>query len=203
MREGPELAAEMLIEGWYLMSVADLEAELANLRDPSRPPGGTTLALSRSAALAFRDAGNLPDEHGRTLRLVLEVGAEPLDKRRLRYEPDFHDAPVWRRDGSKPVNVIPLRTAPQARAESEGVWWEQADVADLEREWADTGMVAGLVVPAEYRSFVLKTIASMGSAGLPIDVGSVTGSLSRWLDPDQVAEIRRALLQANANEPPG
>ena len=186
------------------MSVADLEAELAHLRDPSRPPGDTTLALSSSDALAFRDAGNLPDEHGRSLRLVLEVGDEPLGEKRLRYEPDYHQAPTWRRDGSKPVNMVPLRRTPdQAREDPEVAWWEQADVAALEQEWLDTGRVAGLVVPAEYRSFVLKTIASMRTAGLHIDIESVTGSLSRWLTPEQVVEIRAALMDANAKEPPG
>ena len=194
----------MLQEGWYLMSVADLEAELAHLRDPSRPPGHTTLALSSSDALAFRDAGNLPDEHGRSLRLVLAAGDEPLGEKRLRYEPDYHQAPTWRRAGSKPVNVVPLpRTEVREREDPEVAWWEQADVAVLEQEWRDTGRVAGLVVPAAYRSFVLKTIASMRTAGLHIDIDSVAGSLSRWLAPDQVAEIRAALLDANAKEPPG
>ena len=194
----------MLQEGWYLMSVADLEAELAHLRDPARPPGRTTLALSSSAALAFRAAGNLPDEEGRSLRLVLEVGDEPLGEKRLRYEPDYHRAPTWRRKGSKPVNVVPLRGAPvRDREDSEVAWWEQADVAALEQEWRDTGRVAGLVVPAGYRSFVLKTIASMRTAGLHIDIESVVGSLSRWLGHDQVAEIRSALLEANAKEPSG
>ena len=184
------------------MSVADLEAELARLRDPSRPPGQTTLALSRSDAVAYRDAGNLPDEHGRSLRLVLEVGDEPLGEKRLRYEPDYHEAPTWRREGSKPVNVVPLRNAPLTqRTDPEVAWWEQADVAALEQEWRDTGRVAGLVVPSGYRSFVLKTIASMRSAGLAIDIESVAGSLSRWLAPDQVAEIRAALVDANAKEP--
>ena len=194
----------MLQEGWYLMSVADLEAELAHLRDPSRPPGRTTLALSSSDALAFRDAGNLPDQHGRSLRLVLEVGEEPLGEKRLRFEPDYHEAPTWRREGSKPVNVVPLRSAPvRDREDPEIAWWQQADVASLEQEWQNSGRVAGLAIPAAYRSFVLKTIASMRAAGLHVDVESIAGSLSSWLASDQVAEIRAALLDANAKEPSG
>ena len=193
----------MLEEGWYLMSVADLEAELAHLRGASRPRGLTTLSLSQEAALSFRDAGNLPDAHGRSLRLVLQVGPEPLAVKRLRYEPDFHSPPIWRRAGSKPVNVVPLRTAPPAHDANERAWWEQPDVAELEREWQDTGAVGGVAIPADYRSFVLKTIASLRSAGVVIDVDSITGSLSRWLAPDQVAEIRASLAEANAKEPPG
>lgn len=193
----------MLQEGWYLMSVADLEAELAHLRDASRPPGQTTLALSDSDALAYRDAGNLPDEHGRSLRLVLGVGDEPLGEKRLRFEPDFHSAPEWRREGSKPVNVVPLRRAAAVPRDPELAWWEQPDVAALEEEWRDTGRVAGLIIPGAYRSFVLKTIASLRIAGLQVNVESVIGSLSRWLRPDQVGEIRTALLDANAKEPSG
>ena len=194
----------MLQEGWYLMSVADLEAELAHLRDPSRPPGRTTLALSSSDALAFRNAGNVPDAHGRSLRLVLEVGEEPLGEKRLRYEPDFHDAPGWRGEGSKPVNVVPLRRAPVVgHSDPEVAWWEQPDVAALEREWRETGRAAGLAIPGEYRSFLLKTIASLRVAGHDVQVESVIGSLSRWLAPEQVAEIRDALLTANAKEPSG
>lgn len=194
----------MLQEGWYLMSVADLEAELAHLRDPSRPPGRTTLAVGPSEALAFRNAGNVPDEHGRSLRLVLQVDEEPLERKRSRYEPDFHEAPSWRREGSKPVNVVPLRrSAAPERSDPEVAWWEQPDVAALERQWRDTGRVAGLAVPAGYRSFVLKTIASMQAAGLAVDIEAISGSLSRWLAPDQVMEIRAALLEANAKEPSG
>lgn len=192
----------MLEEGWYLMSVADLEAELAHLRDPARPRGTTTLQISQRDALAFRAAGNVPDEHGRSLRLVLEVGGEPLASKRLRYEPDFHAPPDWRRAGSKPVNVVPLRTEPPPDDGTERAWWEQPDVAELEREWQETGAVGGVRIPAAYRSFVLKTIASLGSAGVVIDVDSIAGSLSRWLTPEQVAEIRAALGEANAKEPP-
>lgn len=193
----------MLEEGWYLMSVGDLEAELAHRRDPRKPPGPTTLRLSRPEALAFRAAGNIPDTHGRSLRLVLRVDEEPLASKRLRFEPDFHEAPTWRREGSKPVNVVPLRdeTAAETRS-AEVAWWEQPDVARLEQEWRATGSVAGLVIPAAYRSFVLKTIAALHSAGIDVDVESVVGSLSRWLRPEQVDEISSALFEANAKEPP-
>lgn len=193
----------MLEEGWYLMSVADLEAELAHGRDPRKPSGPTTRPLSQSEALAFRAAGNVPDAHGRTLRLVLHVDHEPAEARRLRFEPDFHAAPTWKREGSKPVNVVPLRgpRAPEDRS-SEGGWWEQPDVAELERQWAATGTVEGVVIPGAYRSFLLKTIASMKEAGLAISVESLVGSVSRWLQADQVAEIRSALDRANATEPP-
>lgn len=185
------------------MSVADLEAELAHRRDPRKPPGRTTLRLSRPEALAFRAAGNIPDTHGRTLRLVLRVDEEALASKRLRFEPDFHDAPAWRREGSKPVNVVPLRDeAAIERRSAEMAWWEQPDVAQLEREWLATGRVEGLVIPAAYRSFVLKTIAALNSAGLDVDVETVVGSLSRWLRSEQVDEIRFALLEANAKEPP-
>lgn len=178
------------------MSTSDLEKELARWRDPgAAAPPSNAVALSVEAALAYRNAGNVPDEHGRTLRLVLfardldEVRA--LGKKRAAYEPDYHDAPAWRREGSVPVNVVPLRLPGVAGDPSP--WWESADVADLEAEWRRTGRVAGLPVPAEYRGFVLKTVVALREAGRPVDVDSVGASLERWLSPEQAREISDAM----------
>lgn len=184
-------------EGWYLMSVSDLEIELARLRDPGSPPRPSNAKkLTVEQALVFRNRGNLPDEHDRTLRLVLHVGTEPLSNKRLRFEPDYHDAPTWRRDGSRPVNVVPIATGDPAPA-PERAWWEQPDVAQLETEWQSTGAVDGLRIPAAYRSFVLKTIASLRAGGIPVGIDTVVGSLARWLSPSQVDEIRAALAEEN------
>lgn len=178
------------------MSTSDLERELTRWRDPVAPvPPTNAVELSVEQALAFRDAGNLPDEQGRTLRLVLfardldEVRA--LGRKREQYEPDYHEAPVWRREGSAPVNVVPLRTPGVAGDPSP--WWESNDVARLEAEWRDTGRIAGLPVPAEYRGFVLKTVAALREAGRPVDLDSVAASLSRWLTAEQVREITEAI----------
>lgn len=195
---------EILQEGWYLMSLQDLEAELLRHKDPGEPGGSTTERLTQERAMAIRERGNIPDAEGRSLRLVLHVDGEPLASKRLRFEPDLHEAPTWRREGSKPVHIVPLRpeSGPEAEPSSEAAWWEQADVAGLESEWRERGRVGGLAIPGAYRSFLLKTIASMTSAGLEISIDSVIGSLSRWLQPDLVAEIRSALVEANAKEPP-
>lgn len=178
------------------MSTADLERELARRRDPATPrPPSNAVPLTVEQALAYRDAGNLPDEHGRTLRLVLfardldEVRA--LGRKRLEFEPDYHAAPAWRRQGSAPVNVVPLR-GPVAGGDG-APWWESDDVAGLEAEWRETGRIAGLAVPAEYRGFVLKTVVSLRDAGIPVDAESVAASLSRWLAPEQVDEITNAI----------
>ncbi|CAN5763578.1 hypothetical protein BH18ACT15_BH18ACT15_12840 [soil metagenome] len=144
-----------LTEGWYLMSVGDLELELARLRSPrAELPPSNAKRLSVKDALARRAAGNLPDELGRTLRLVLEAAsAEELSNlhvKRLSYEPDFHDAPRWRREGSKPVNVVPLRRS-GIEARSLGTWLEDPELQLLEEEWRRTGCIAGMRVPGEYR----------------------------------------------------
>lgn len=181
------------------MSTADLEKELARRRDPSsHTPPSNALGLTVEAALAYRDSGNLPDELGRTLRLVLfardldEVRA--LGRKRLQFEPDYHSAPAWRREGSAPVNVVPLRSPGVAGDPSP--WWESDDVADLEAEWRETGLIAGLPVPGEYRGFVLKTVVSLRDAGIPVDAGSVGDSLARWLPPEQVRAITDAIRSA-------
>jgi hypothetical protein len=190
-----------LAEGWYLMSTRELEIELARFRSPdaeTHPSGAVRVSVEE--ALAYRDAGNLPDEQGRTLRLVLHVRDETelasLDAKRLAYEPDFHAAPKWRRRDSKPVNVVPLRhrgVGPVTR----DPWWEDDDVGALEREWASTGTVAGLVVPAAYRGFVFKTVIALRRAGLEVTPTSVADSVERWLPPDEAARIRAALLDGD------
>lgn len=187
-------------EGWYLMSVRDLEIELAALRDLGRGAESNAIRLSVTEAIEFRDRGNLPDDSGRSLRLVLTVDDEALSTKRLRYEPDYHAEPSWRREGSKPINVVPIPSRhprPQRDAARAAEWWEQPDVVELESEWQRTGFVRGLRVPGEYRSFVLKTIASLESAGIGINVETVTASMARWLSPEQVSEIREALTEAN------
>jgi hypothetical protein len=184
------------------MSTADLEKELARRRDSGAavPPSGA-LPLTVEEAIAYRNAGNVPDEHGRTLRLVLfardldEVRA--LGTKRAAFEPDYHDAPVWRREGSVPVNVVPLR-APGV-AGNPLPWWESSDVAELETEWRRTGRIAGLTVPAEYRGFVLKTVVALREAGRPVDAESVTASLARWLAPEQAREISDAIRHAETS----
>jgi hypothetical protein len=188
------------------MSTADLEKELARWRDPeARTAPSNALPLTIADALAYRDAGNLPDDHDRTLRLVLiarsleEVRA--LGRKRALFEPDYHEAPVWRRDGSAPVNVVPLR-APGVTGDP-SPWWEDADVAGLEREWQATGRIAGLAVPGEYRGFVFKTIVSLREAGLPVTEDSVADSISRWLPPEQADEIRAALTGRSERAGPG
>lgn len=181
------------------MSTADLEKELARWRDPEAdvPPSGA-LALTIDEALAYRDAGNLPDDHGRTLRLVLVAHSldevKALGRKRALFEPDYHAAPAWRREGSAPVNVVPLR-APDAGGDA-SAWWEDSDVAELEREWSRTGQVAGLPVPAAYRGFVFKTVLALREAGLQVTADSVADSIARWLSPEQAKEIRNALHAA-------
>lgn len=182
------------------MSAHDLEIELRRWREPAaevEPSNAEPLEVEE--ALAYRNAGNMPDALDRTLRLVLHVNDAAelsyLQLKRLEFEPDFHDAPTWRREGSKPVNVVPLR-----RGDVEGAggrpWWEDPDVASLEDEWTRTGTVEGMHVPAEYRSFVYKTVLSLRSAQREVTPDSVADSIARWLSTEQVAEIRTALKQS-------
>lgn len=178
------------------MSTADLEKELARWRDPAAPvPPSDAVELTIPEAIAYRNAGNLPDGRGRTLRLVLIArdldDLRGLGRKRALFEPDYHDAPAWRREGSAPVNVVPLR-APGVTGDP-SPWWEDADVGELEREWRATGRVGGLAVPAEYRGFVFKTILSLRDAGLPVTRESVADSISRWLSPEDAQAIRAAL----------
>ncbi|MGH2754752.1 MAG: hypothetical protein ACRDLB_09990 [Actinomycetota bacterium] len=189
----------MLDEGWYLMSVEELERELIRWRAEEDGPV-TAERLTIEDALAFRDAGNIPDGAGRSLRLVLHVASRSdlaaLDEKRRRWEPDYLEAPTWRREGSKPVNVVPLRPAVVegwARA-----WWEDEEVGPLEEEWQRAGTVAGLRVPAEVRGFVFKTVVELQGFGKDVTVESVVGSLARWLEPADVAKVAAALREANA-----
>ena len=188
-----------LTEGWYLMSTHDLERELARRRGEDVEPTNA-LPLTIEEALAYKAAGNLPDELGRTLRLVLPVAStsdlEELDATRARFEPDLHEAPTWRGPGSKPINVVPLRAHDVAGPRS-GPWWEQPDVAALEGEWRATGTVEGVRVPSEYRSFVYKTVLSLKRAQRPVTLDSVLASIARWVPEDDLGRIASALQQAN------
>jgi hypothetical protein len=185
-----------LREGWYLMSTSDLEIELARWRRPEEVhPRSNARPLSVTEALRYRDAGNLPDELERTLRLVLiaEDAGElaTLNDRRARYEPDFHHAPVWRREGSRPVNLVPLR-----RPGVEGrprPWWDDPEVAALEEEWRRTGRMAGLRVPGEYRAFVLKTVLALRAARMPVTAEAVADSIARWVPAHEAERIEAAL----------
>jgi hypothetical protein len=190
-----------LDEGWYLMSVRDVEIELARARGDTTT-NSKTKGLTTVEALAYRDAGNLPDEFGRSLRLVLRVdgaihGASELDVRRAIYEPDFHDAPSWRRPGSVPVTIVPLGAASESPRESTA-WWEDPDLASLEEEWTATGRVDDIVVPAAYRGFVYKTVLALRRAGRPVTIDTIVGSVARWTRPAAAEEIRSALQQANS-----
>ena len=184
-----------LEEGWYLMSTSDLERELARFRGAAVPASGA-VRLSIDEALAYRDAGNLPDPKGRTLRLVLHTAetadVASLDSKRLVYEPDYHDPPSWRSEGSKPVNVVPLRRA-RAQAEATDPWWERPELRELEQEWSRSGTVHGVAVPAAYRGFVYKTALALRAAGIEVTAESLADSISRWEVPDDAERIRTAL----------
>src|SRR5687767_15492660 len=96
------------------MSSADLERELRRWReDDAETDESGAIHLRVTEALAYRDAGNIPDDQGRSLRLVLHGNDSAelsyLQQKRVEFEPDCHVAPTWRREGSKPVNVVPLR----------------------------------------------------------------------------------------------
>jgi hypothetical protein len=190
----------MLAEGWYLMSPAELEAELPHLNDPDRPgPMSPAVALDREEALAFKRAGNIPDALGRWLRLVLRVdGSDPEEvaRRRMVFEPDYHDAPTWRRPGSKPVNVIPVRVS-RSEPQLED-WRDDPSVAALEQEWLESGTMAGVKVPGEYRSFVHKTVLALQAAQKEVTADSISDSIARWVGPEDARAIRAALKDMNA-----
>ena len=188
----------LLSEGWYLMSLADLERELSRWKNPDSdlsPSGAERLSIED--ALAYRDAGNIPDVEGRTLRLVLVVRSlddlESLNRRRLLYEPDYHSAPEWRREGSARVTVVPLRE-PHLQSVSPGPWWEDPELAALEHEWETSGTVAGMRVPGAYRGFVYKTVVALRSAGIEVTPQAVCDSVARWLEEPDLRRIREALL---------
>ncbi|CAN5753864.1 hypothetical protein BH20ACT23_BH20ACT23_19830 [soil metagenome] len=192
---------EELADGWYLMSRADLERELTRWREPETSFGPSNVRrLTVEQAMKFRDAGNLPDELDRTLRLILRVEdtqeLAAIEKRRLEFEPDYQSAPRWRRAGSRPINVVPLRR-PGIAPTSEGAWWENADLAGLEREFDQKGTVAGVRVPGEYRGFIFKTVLSLRSQGREVNPTTISDSMARWLSPQDAARIARELNELN------
>jgi hypothetical protein len=186
----------MLEDGWYLMSTEELERTLRAWREGDAGLSAGGFALSITEALAIRSAGNIPDEQGRTLRLVLLVednsDPESLSSKRLTYEPDFHSAPSWRRPGSRPVNVVPLRPSPVS-AQPAKPWWEDPSMKDLEEEWQRTGAISGVLVPASYRGFVYKTVVALREAGAEITADSIADSISRWMPSAEAERIRAAL----------
>jgi hypothetical protein len=186
-----------LNEGWYLMTPAEVERLVSAIRDGS---GETEFgrALSVEEAIAYRNAGNLPDEHGRTLRLILYDDGDPgtLAEKRLRFEPDYHEAPTWKTKGSRAVNLIPLRTSDR-RSRAWEAWWEEPAIARLEQEWMKSGSIEGLRVPAEYRGFVFKTVVALRSAGKDVTPQTVADSVARWVPAADAERIRKALVTAN------
>lgn len=180
-------------EGWYLMSTPELEKALTAWRRGERSlEFGAPLSVED--ALARRDEGNIPDEDDRSLRLVLFVEDEPLERKRLRWEPDFHDAPDWRREGSRPVNVVPLRSADSPPGDTRP-WWETPRIEALEEEWRRDGSVLGIEVPAGYRSFVFKTVVALQEAGREVTPDAIGDSIARWLQPDDAKKIRESLKE--------
>lgn len=180
------------------MNTSELELVLGEWRrgtEPSVPSGARQLSVDE--ALAYRDAGNLPDAADRSLRLVLRVSDEDvahLAEKRLVFEPDFHDAPVWKKPGSRAVNVVPLRRGGGGEEPHPGPWWEEPELQALEEEWATTGTIAGLQVPADHRGFVFKTVVALRAAGREITADSVADSIARWL-PEGAEKIRAALKE--------
>lgn len=188
----------MLAEGWYLMNTSELERELARFREPeSGHSASGAIPLTVEEALAIKRSGNIPDTQGRWLRLVLHVAdvaaLDDLNERRLVFEPDAHDAPDWRRSGSKPVNVVPLRT-PDVKAAAPRPWWDDPEIEKLEDEWREGGTVGGIRVPGEYRSFVFKTVLALQAAGEQVTAERIADSIQRWLPADDAARIRAALV---------
>jgi hypothetical protein len=186
------------IDGWYLMTNEEVVREVERWK---ADPGSAFRDFSRlpvSDALSHRNAGNFPDDEGRSLRLVITVdpdaGVDSVSERRLEFEPDFHHAPNWRRPASRPVNLIPLRMRTSSTdPEPEEAWWEDEKVAPLEAEWKEFGTVAGLPVPGEFRSFVFKTVIALRASGRDVTADSVADSVARWLDPVDADRLRKAL----------
>ena len=191
--------APRLEEGWYLMNLEELQQELRRLRNPTAERPSTAIALTVEQALARRNAGNRPDGRGRTLRLVLHVSDPPepgaIERRRIDFEPDYHEQPSWRGPGSVPVNVVPLRFTREHPSRL-GAWYEEPAVAALEQEWRSTGAVSGVNVPADLRGFVFKTVLALRAAGKEVSVDTVSASIARWLSPADAARIRDALKPA-------
>ena len=182
------------------MSVEELERELIRWRSGRGEPSPDLRRLPTEEALAYRNEGNVPDASGRSLRLVLHVTSQNdlahLDEKRRRWEPDYLEAPAWRREGSKPVNVVPLR-----ENEVEGwprAWWEDEEVGPLEEEWGRTGRIDDLTIPAEIRGFVFKTVLALRASGRDVTVDSIVDAVARWLEPEDVERLSRALRDANS-----
>lgn len=181
------------------MSTGDLERELRRWRESdAEVPASNAVPLGVGEALAYRNSGNLPDDLDRTLRLVLlvEDGGDSLDRKRRRYEPDYLEAPSWRRAGSRPVNVVPLRGSDARRGRAQA-WWEDPAIGELEAEWRKTGTVAGVVVPAQWRGFVYKTAIALRGADRVVTIDSLANGVARWVSPGDAARIRAALRDAN------
>ena len=182
------------------MTAAEVEGELRSIDDPAvAGPVTGAVPLPQEDALAFKRAGNLPDDQGRTLRLVIRAeGTDPesIARRRVLFEPDYHDAPAWRRPGSKPVNVIP-RPAGRSGGDGPQAWWEDPAMEALETEWRERGTAGGVKVPGEYRSFVFKTVAALRAADREVTAATIADSIARWVPEPDAAEIRTALLEAN------
>ena len=175
------------------MSTREIEQVIAAWRSGDRN-SEFGIPLTTEQALELRDGGNVPDADDRSLRLVLFVGSEPLERKRLRFEPDYHDAPTWKREGSRPVNIVPLTTEETPSGEDRP-WWDLPRVKELEEEWQRSGAVAGVEVPGEYRSFVFKTIVALQDAGRPVTPDSVGASIERWLTPDDAERVRMSLKE--------
>jgi hypothetical protein len=178
------------------MSDRAVEAMLAARREGRDELPEEALALSRDEGVEYRNEGNLPDEAGRTLRLllVLEPGeSSGVEAMRSLFEPDYLDAPAWRREGSRSVNVIPVGIHEVTELSA---WWDEEEMAAFETEWRARGTVSGVPVPGEYRSFVYKTVAALRRAGRVVTADSIAGSIARWVPPSAAAEVRRALIEA-------
>ncbi|MEA2509657.1 MAG: hypothetical protein QOG21_1739 [Actinomycetota bacterium] len=193
---------EEVAEGWYLMSTDMVEQLLIRRRGRSADVLPTdALHLTIEEALTYRDAGNVPDERGRTLRLLLLARdrdeVRDLPTKRARFEPDYHEAPAWRREGSKPVTVVPLRE--EMEPYEGAAWWEEPDLAALESQWRASGAIDGVRIPGDLRGFVYKTILSLRAAGRDVNVQTIADSLTRWLLPGEAAELRSALERANGS----
>ena len=192
------------IDGWYLLSTDEVVHE-ANLW--KRSPEGAFAKyrkLSIDEALALRNAGNVPDADGRSLRLVITVdpdaGVASVAIRRAEFEPDFHDAPEWRREGSRPVNVVTLRERSSAPELNREAWWDDPKIAPLEKEWLESGTVAGMTVPAEFRGFVYKTVIALQAADKEVTADAVLDSVARWLDPLDVERLRAGFDRSQSND---
>ncbi|MEA2460290.1 MAG: hypothetical protein QOH90_467, partial [Actinomycetota bacterium] len=180
------------------MSDREVEDLLARAKEGPRFPEPSGIHLPPHEALAHRDSGNVPDDAGRVLRLVLHMtptdDPRAIHEKRLQFEPDFHSAPRWRRAGSRPVNVVPLGMG--SRRTNQEAWWEDADMARLEAQWTKSGVVEGIKVPAEYRSFVYKTIVALQRDGIDVSALTVADSVARWLPEGEAAALRAALEDA-------